>query len=220
MMGLWSFGTIAYTVNVIAVNLKVNVVNDSYICGDLWRNLSNIFQQELSLLWKLQHIGFHFPSVLSIETGNLLFFDSCAWRRTTGPSRCSWPTWSRGSAMWAWLCSIPCWSGREYSFLTLHSFEVVIAVNLSRNLWSIALLLSKHHLVNHTISVVYRWIFFLILIFFKSQIRFLDKMLAYREWLLKIILKNTLSIWFMFLPSQVVHADSPGLLQGVHHESV
>lgn len=104
--------------------------------------------------------------------------------------------------------------------LTLHSFEVVIAVNLSRNLWSVALLLSKHHLVNHTISVVYRWIFFLILIFFKSQIRFLDKMLAYREWLLKIILKNTLSIWFMFLPSQVVHADSPGLLQGVHHESV
>lgn len=63
MMGLWSFGTIAYTVNVIAVNLKVNVVNDSYKCGDLWRNLSNIFQQELSLLWKLQHIGFHFPSV-------------------------------------------------------------------------------------------------------------------------------------------------------------
>lgn len=31
MMGLWSFGTIAYTVNVIAVNLKVNVVNDSYM---------------------------------------------------------------------------------------------------------------------------------------------------------------------------------------------
>lgn len=31
MMGLWSFGIIVYIVNVIVVNFKVNVVNDSYM---------------------------------------------------------------------------------------------------------------------------------------------------------------------------------------------
>lgn len=190
-------------------------------CGDLWRNLSNIFQQELSLLWKLQHIGFHFPSVYMYWDRQLIVFLTAVpgdvllappdvhGLRDHGGRQCE-----HDSALFHADLAVSIHS------LTLHSFEVVIAVNLSRNLWSVALLLSKHHLVNHTISVVYRWIFFLILIFFKSQIRFLDKMLAYREWLLKIILKNTLSIWFMFLPSQVVHADSPGLLQGVHHESV